>query len=415
MAYGSGLYGAGPYGVLAPVPTGGTVAPVVPEDYLVLVTDRNLDVVGDPITCWTSIDVTLRFNEPGSGILVCPAHDWVWAQLVDGNRIVVIRNGQILIAGPWEERLLERSDDDANSGAGVVTVHFADDLASLAARNLYPDPLLAPSGQTLDFWEFTGNAEGALRTIANDSGGPGALADRQIPKLALGAQNIIGSTVTIKAQRQAQWGGIARQIADIGGGLGFRIRQQDRTLLFEVYQPEDKSAAVRFSFGLGNLRYVSFERKAPTATAVTVGGQGEAADRAMIERVNVAEQAVWGRFEKHVARGGSSPLQELQDDGDLALAEGAATNRMTANVSDSPDQQFGTHYKVGDIVSIEAAGGEQIADVVRTVHLQIYATSGEYVAATVGNQSATADPVWLRKVREIDARLGRIETAVTPG
>lgn len=415
MAYGSGLYGAGPYGTLATVPTGGTVAPVAPEDYLVLVTDRNLDVVGDPITCWTSIDVTLRFNEPSSGILIAPAYDWVWEQLVDGNRIVVIRNGQVLIAGPWEERLLERSDDDANSGVGVVTVHFADDLASLAAHNLYPEPNQTPATQAVDFYTFTGNAETALRQLADGTAGPGALVDRRIPKLEINHAIGVGATVTVKANRQSPWGDIARSVAEIGGGLGFRIRQQDRTLLFEVYLPEDKSESVRFSFGLGNLRYVSYERKAPTVTAVSVGGQGEGAERAMIERVDTAEQSVWGRFEKHVARSGSSPLQELQDEGDLALAEGAATNRMTANVSDSPDQQFGTHYKVGDIVSIEAATGEQFADVVRTVHLQIYATSGEYVAATVGNQAATSDPVWLRKVRDIDARLGRLETAVTPG
>jgi hypothetical protein len=357
----------------------------------------------------------LRFNEPGSGILAVPAYDWIRAQFSDGNRVVVVRNGQVLIAGPWEERLLERSDDDANSGVGVLTVHFADDLASLAAHVVYPDPTVLPAAQTLDFWQFTGDAEGALRTLALDAGGPGALPGRTVPRLTLGIQNFIGSTVVVKAPRNAAWGDIARQIAELGGNLGFRVRQSGRDLLFEVYQPEDKSESVRFSFGLGNLRYVSHERKAPTVTSVTVGGQGEGAERAMIERVDAAEQATWGRFEKHLARGGASPLQELQDDGDLALADGAATTRMTANVSDTPDQQFGTHYKVGDIVSIEAATGEHLADVVRTVHLQIFATSGEYVSATIGNQSAMTDQGWVRKVREIETRLGRIETAVTPG
>lgn len=413
MSYGVGQYGAGPYGVLVTAP--GSVAPVVAEDYFVLVTDQNLTVVGDPITCWTQIDVTLRFNEPSSGILTVPAHGWVLDQMVPGHRIVVIRNGQILIAGPWEERLHERSDDGDNSGVGMLTVTFADDLKRLAERMVYPDPAAAVASQTPDFWEFTGNAELALRKLANENGGPGALVARRIPKLALGLLSSAGSNVTVKAQRMTAFGTVAREIATSGGGLGFRVRQAGRQLLFEVYAPEDRSESVRFSFGLGNLRYVSYNRKSPTVTAVAVGGQGEGSDRAMIERVNSAEESVWGRAEGYVARGGSSPLQELQDDGDRALGEGASTTQMTANVSDSPDQQFATHYRVGDIVSIESSPGQYLVDVVRTVHLQVYATSGEYVAATVGSQAATVDPVWVKKLREIDDRVGRVERAVTPG
>ncbi len=413
MSYGVGQYGAGPYGVLAPVP--GTVAAVAAEDYLVLVTDADLTVVGDPITCWSQLDITLRFNEPGSGILTVPAHAWIMEQIVPGNRIVVIRNGQLLLAGPWEERLFEQSDDGENAGVGVLTVTFADDLKRLAERNAYPDPANNPTTQVPDFWEFTGNAETALRTLADVSGGPSALTARRIPNLALGSVAAVGSAVTVKSPRMTPFGTVAREIALSGGGLGFRVRQQGRQLLFEVYAPEDRSAQVRFSFGLGNMRYVSHTQKAPTATAVAVGGQGEGADRAMIERVNAAEEAVWGRVEKYVARGGSSPTQELEDEGDRTLADGASTTQMTANVSDSPDQQFATHYRVGDIVSIESAPGQQIADVVRTVHLQVHATSGEYVSATVGSQAATTDPVWVKKLREIDDRLGRVERSVTPG
>ncbi len=413
MSYGVGQYGAGPYGVTATAPA--SVAPVIAEDYMVIVTAPDLTVVGDPITCWTQIDVTLRFNEPSSAILAVPAHAWVMEQIVPGYRVVIVRNGQVLIAGPLEEILHERSDDGENAGVGMLTVTIADDLKRLAERNVYPDPYEGPGGQPVDYWEFAGNAEGALRTLASDTAGPNAQVQRRIPKMILGTQNFIGTNVTIKALRMTPFGTVAREIASSGGGLGFRIRQVGRQLLFEVYQPEDRSASVRFSFGLGNLRYVSYARKAPTATAVAVGGQGEGADRAMIERVNTEEEAVWGRTEKYVARAGSSPTQELEDEGDRALAEGASTTQITANVSDSPDQQFGAHYRVGDIVSIESSPGWQLADVVRTVHLQVFATSGEYVSATVGSQAATTDPVWVKKLREIDDRLGRVERSVTPG
>lgn len=391
-----------------------SVAPVVPEDYVVLVTDRNLAVVGDPISEWVSIDVTLRFNEPSSGILIAPAYPWVHDQIEPGNRIVIIRNGQVLIAGPWEERLHERSDNGESAGDGKLTINFTDDLASIVARSVYPDPTQTPPGQLIDNWLFTGNAELALRALVDQHAGPSALATRRVPQLALGAPAGVGSSVAVTAQRNQPLGEVARQIAEVGGGLGFRTKQVGTQILFDVFSPVDRSGTVRFSFGLGNLRYVSHETKAPTATSVAVGGQGEGADRYMIERTNPTDEAVWGRFEKLISRAGNGYLPDLEDDGDRALADGAPTLRVTTNVSDTPDQQFGMHYTLGDIVGIEPCVGEEIVDLVRTVHLQVYATSGEYIAATIGNQAATSDPLWAKRIREIDERLGRLERSVVP-
>jgi hypothetical protein len=413
VTYGSGDYGAGPYGISPPT-LGSSVAPVALEDYTVLVTDRDLTVVGDPISVWTSLDITLRFNQPGSGILITPAYPWVREQIVPGNRIVVIRNGEVLMSGPIEERLHERSDDGEHAGDGRLTVHFADDLATVVARSVYPDPADTPPDQTIDNWTFTGNAELALRALVDLHAGPGALATRQVPQLVLGDLAGVGSSVAVNAQRQQPLGEVARQIAEVGGNLGFRTRQVGDEIEFVVYAPVDKSGTVRFSFGLGNLRYISHEMKAPTATSVSVGGQGEGADRAMIERNNATDETAWGRFEKHVARPGSGPLADLEDDGDRALADGAATTRVTTNVADTPDQRFGTHYSLGDIVAIEPWPGEEIIELVRVVHLQVYATTGEYVAAVIGNQAAVTDPLWVRRVREIDERLGRIERSVMP-
>lgn len=133
-------------------------------EYTILLADRNLSYVADPILNWISIDVTLKFNEPSSGHFVIPAWPWVADQVVAGRRVTIIRNlgaeydyqSQLLISGPIEEVLEERSDDGENSGFGVLTVHFADDLAQIATRLAYPDPAQQPSAQTTDRWQFTG-------------------------------------------------------------------------------------------------------------------------------------------------------------------------------------------------------------------------------------------------------------------
>src|SRR5690606_40681733 len=38
-----------------------------------LVTDQDLNIVGDPLDGWTNLDCTKRFNEPGSGTVDLPA------------------------------------------------------------------------------------------------------------------------------------------------------------------------------------------------------------------------------------------------------------------------------------------------------------------------------------------------------
>lgn len=382
--------------------------------YAIMITSPSLTVLGDPIVCWTQIDVTLRFNEPSSGFFVVPAFKFITDQVVGGSRVMLMRDSTLLLAGPIEKWLHEQSDDGENSGVGRLTVHFADDLALVVARVTYPNPTLTPEQQTTDEWTYSGNAETALRNLVNLNAGPGALVARRVPMLALGPVASVGSSVNVVAKRMQPLGDVARDIAFVGGNLGFRTWQASGQILFGVYAPVNKAGVVRFSFGLGNLKYRSYEVTAPTATAVSVGGQGSGSDAAMIERVNASQQSQWGRFEKHVARPGSSSLQSLQEDGDQELGNSAAQTRLAANTSDVPDQVFGTHYNVGDIVSIEAWPGTVVNDIVRTVHLQVSATAGEYVSATVGSQAATIDPEWVKRLREIDERLGRVERTTTP-
>ncbi len=387
---------------------------VVEVDYIILITDKNLNYLGDPIMCWTEIDVTLRWNEPGSGYFQCPSVSWIRDMVGAGNRVVIIRNHEVLISGPIEGWLHERSDDGENAGDGTLRVDFADDLALVAAHNVYPDPAAAVNAQTPDTWTYTGNAEVGMRNLVNLNAGPGALVDRRVPKLVLGSVAGVGTSVQVTAQRMQPIGDVLRAMAETGGNLGFRTRQVGSNIEFQVYASPDKSSTIRFGFGLGNMRYVGYEVKAPTATAVAVGGQGTGATAAMIERVNTAQQTAWGRFEKLSSRSGDDPAQELEDEGDRTLAEGAATTRIATNVSDTEYQRFGDHYQLGDIVSIEIAPGTSWNDVVRTVHLQVHATAGEYVAATIGSQAAASDPDWARRLREINARLGRLERIAVP-
>ncbi len=386
-------------------------------DYTILVTDQNLNVLGDPITDWTMIDVTLRFNQAGSGLFTAPGYDWIRDQFQPGCRAIVIRDGEVLIGGPVEKWFHERSDDGENSGAGVLTVNFADYLSLIVARLTYPDGTLTPAAQVVDNWSYTGNAEDAIRELVNENAGPGALAARQIPQLVLGSDGGLGTSGTFKAERMEPLGEVMRRIATAGGGLGFRadvVADGDGFgVQFDVYQPQDLSNQVVFAFGAGSLKYIGYEVSAPTANAAIVGGQGEGADRLMLERINAGSVDVWDRREILVSRPGNDPTADLNAAGDEALGEGAETVRVPASTSDTPDVHYGD-YAIGSKVSVESWPGSLIVDTVVTIHFQVYPTSGEYVSSTVGSQAQISDPRWVQQMRAYDKRISYLERNVVP-
>lgn len=383
-------------------------------DYTVLVTDQSLNMMGDPIVTWTGIDVTLRWNEPGSGMFTAVGYPWIREQLAPGNRVVIIRDQKILIAGPIEKWTYERSDDGENAGDGTLTVNFSDDMAFIAARRAYPDPSLTPSAQTTDAWAYSGNAELALRALVYGNAGAGALAARQVPNLVLGAIAGVGSSVTASADRMEPLGDVMRRIAVSGGGLGFRTAQVGNTIEFQVYDPPDLSDTVFFSFELGNLKYVSYEVSAPSATTAIVGGQGEGADRYLIEQTNAGPEQSWGRMETLVSRPGSDPLADLQAAGLEELSDHGETARLPTSTADTPFQRYGVDYDLGCLVSIESWPGSMVSDIVATVHLQAWPTAGDYVSATIGSQAESSDPAWLQRLRAIDRRVGYLERNVKP-
>jgi hypothetical protein len=387
---------------------------VTDVNYTLLITDQFLTVVGDPITCWTSIDVTLKFNEPSAGIFTAPGYSWIREQMAPGNRVVVIRGGEILIAGPIEKWMYERSDDGDNAGAGTLTVTFADDLALVVARSSFPNPNLAVEAQVADNWTFVGLAEDAMRSLVDTQAGPNALAARQVPQLSLGIWSGLGPSSTYKAELMEPVGNVLRRIAVSAGGLGFRTRQEGTSVLFEVYQPENLANQVVFGFGAGSLKYIGYEVSAPSTTVALVGGQGEGADRLVIERVNAGGQAQWGRMETLVSRPGSDPTADLQAAGDQQLASDAETVRIPTSTADTPFQMFGRDYRLGSQVSVETWPGSMVVDVIVTVHIQVYPTAGEVVSSTVGSQAAVSDPKWIQRMRQLDQRVSYLERNVVP-
>lgn len=379
-----------------------------------LVTDETLTVVGDPIARWTDLNCTRIHNEPGPGEVTVPATPSVMELLQPGHRMVVVRDGAVWMAGPMEEPqdYTWGVSGEGEPGVGQVTVRFADDLAVPAGYITWPDPAAAWASQPSDASRTiaAAPAETVIRTLVDETCGPGALAARQIPNLVLGADGGLGADVAVTTRFEPLLD-VCRRLALEGGGLGFRVRQQGAQLVFEVYQPVDRTATARFSEGLGNLRSVAYKRSAPTVThALVAGADPDAGARTYLEVADTAAAALWWRVEKHVD--GSVDTDsggELTAAGNEELAGGSAPVELATVTVDTEDLKAGRDFDLGDLVTVALPTGVEVTDTVRSITLAATADGGEQVTTLVGSPDATSDPRVVQIVRELGRRLGRLE------
>lgn len=421
------------------IPIGGpAAAKLLAADYTVLVTDAALNVLGDPIYEWDTLQCSIRWKEPGSGTITVPAYQYIRYQLVPGCRIVVIRRVlgtyHILLSGPMEKLMRERSDDGENGGVGKLTISFVEDMAWLAARLAFPDPTKNIDQQTTDYWNFDGDPEAAMLQLVNTQAGAAALPQRRVPGLVVAPYSGVAGTGTVALgdtsdvaprERLERLTDVLRKICTLGANpvgsniyhpdsLGFRTRQTmqgtQNVILFEPLRSRDLTGEVHFSFGRGNLEFYSFELEAPSLTHAMVGGQGEGADRALREVQTLdSENLNWGRYEGYVAAPGTDTLAVARAAGYNEMADKLASSRLATNASDTVDQRYGVHYNVGDLVSVELDADEYVKAPIQTVNVQAWPTAGEVVGVTIGDQSARYDSDWIKRMLDLERRLGRQE------
>ncbi|MFJ9895234.1 siphovirus ReqiPepy6 Gp37-like family protein [Streptomyces sp. NPDC091280] len=385
-----------------------------------LVTDRNLNFLGDPIDGWTKLSVDLNFNAPASGSVTLPARPQYVSLLQSGRRLVVIRDNAIWCAGPLEEPQNFTWDLTTNSGYGTVTASFTDDLARVAGYVTYPQPDHAFTDQltAVNFTRDlnTTNAEVIIRTLVNENCGPGALTARRIERLVLDDVAGVGGTRTLSTRFEPLLD--ACRTAAATDRLGFRTRQVGDEIKFGVYAPADRTATARFSKGLGNLRSVSFTLGAPLATSELVMGGNDPAQAATPPntRVYVEVDAIdattnWWRVEKLIDMTGTEDDSkgQLTQAAVLALGDDGPQASLATVTVDTADLRAGRDYGLGDKVTVVLPTGLQIADIVQTIRLEATPDDGEVVTTVIGDSDKTTSSAMVRLVRNLERRLGRLE------
>lgn len=379
--------------------------------YRVLVRDINRNRIG--VLPHLEFSATLKARDVGAWQLTTDAR---YRSLIEAGRGILLMQGETALDGDpiMSGPVASISPDSAADGKRTLTVTGYDDNVALQDRQVYPNPALTFTQQTITVDPTalpvdirSGVGETVMKALVNLNAGPGAVVARRTAGLTIEANLARGGSVANFTSRFEQLNVQVAKVAQ-ATGLTFRVVQVGTGLVFQVWVPADRSATARFSRRLGNLGPYGYSLSAPAVTASGVAGSGVLDDRAFIERVNAAAETEWGRrVEGFLDQSSTDVAAELEQAGDTNNAENGPKATLTMAPRDIPALRFGRDYFLDDIVTVEI-DGESVVDAVRQVTLTD-GPDGASVAPLVGPDGVTADDALARRVRNLMRRVDALE------
>lgn len=354
--------------------------------YQIQIRDTQLNKIGE-VTDY-KLELIPRFNAVGSFVLDIPTDSKAAKELIKPlYGIIVKKNGQTIMSGTVTSR--KRT---FNKDGDKLTLVGKDDNLYLTGRIAYPE---INGDFALKAYDVrTGSAETVMKQYVDVNAGSNALPERR--KLSIEADKGLGATVTGRGRFHT----LLEFLTDLalsGGGLGFRVVQVNDSLEFQVYEPSDKTKEAFFSPLLGNLASYEYSKDNPTANFIIVGGGGEGKDRILLQKSDNTSIAEYDRWESFKDQRDTSDLEELNQSLDEELANGTEQYSFNFTPVDTPQLSFGTHYGLGDKVSIVLTQPNERVDI-ETLYYFISAYQ------TV--------PVLSEKIRKIQEKLDVIQDIV---
>lgn len=314
-----------------------------------------------------SLNLTLRFNEPGKGRIVLPYQVMPSVNLFDQPyRVLIRRNGTNLMSGPVTgiTRTWNGRDD-------MIDIGITDDLYLLATRLIVPVPS-GPPYTSADHDVRTGAIETVMHQYVYYHAGAGAKTERQISGLTQAADQARGMSITARA-RFVSLLKMLQNLATLGG-FGIRVVG----LQFQVYEPVDKTGEIVFSREMNNLIQFARQVSAPSAgNYVYVGGSGEGTARIIVESSNTTSVVRWGRIETWKDQRNVSDPTELTNSATQFLLEQAGKEERIQFSAYASLDEIG----LGDIVAV-AFDGTVYTDIVRQITIKYDGVSEDVTIAS---------------------------------
>lgn len=330
--------------------------------YNIYIRDSNFKRVGE-VTDFSKLELIPRFNAVGSFVLDLPTDCPAARELIkDKAGIIVKKDGNNIFSGTVISRYRKW-----DSSGDTMTLSGKDDNWYIAKMLAWPE--INGGFNLQDYDVRTGSAETVMKQYVEYNCGPSAFPGRKM--LTVEADVGMGLSVTGSARFDNLLDFLS-SLALRGGGLGFKVVQDGNELVFQVYQPTDKTRSVFFSPLLGNLSSFEYSNIAPDSNAVVIGGSGEGAARYIMWKDNAESIIKYSRIETFVDQRNTLDETELVKSMDEELINKAEKNSFSFTPIDTPQLSFGKEYGLGDKVSIVLTQPNEVIDV-ETLHYFISA------------------------------------------
>jgi hypothetical protein len=387
------------------------------EELTVEVRDADLKLVGQvpPENLVDALFIN-RFNNTGTWQLSFPYGDPLGDLLRTpgyGIRVTMSPDDETLISGPTLSAKLTQTPEDL---AGRWVIEGSSDDIVLQERLAYPDPTEDDvTAQTVSHDRRTGEAETVMKGYVEDNMGPTAPAVRQVPGLVVATDNELGPVVDTAARFtkiQELLYGVAES-----SGLGYLVQQVDDELIFEVYEPVDRSSTIRMDIENNQISSVNYGYSAPGKTRAVVAGQGEAVERLFLESTNaesLAAETLWSRrIEVFQDARQAESIDELTQAGEESLSEdGKTVVSLEVAPSDDIQMRYGRDWFLGDVVTVVSGLIETTATVTE-VGISVK-PDGVRVAVLVGDpELKDFDSRLVSKVNKNEERISSLERNTT--
>jgi hypothetical protein len=331
--------------------------------------DRTLAVRGE-LAVYTSLRLVLKELDISDFELRLPAADPRVAAL-DLADLGAGQGGGILV---WDDALsitqpmftgrfrgVTRDSDDSGD---TLTIRGQDDAWWLARRLCYPNPAQPATSQTAAAYDVqTGPAEDLVNHFVDANAGPAALAGRRVTGLTVAPSQGRGPTRT----ERVRFAPLLETVQTIcrAAGFGFRALQVGTEIKFGIVVPVDRSADVILARERENLGAFSYAVDVAEASLAIVAGEGSGTARPFRERGSASGDA---RAEVFVDKSDTAVAAELDQAGDDALAEQAATVALSFQPLTTRHSRYGVDFELGDQVTA-IVDHVSVVNVVRQVSL----------------------------------------------
>lgn len=359
--------------------------------------ESDLKLVGK-VDRFKNLDASVKFNDIGSWTLNARICDAAAKYLIMGNGIEIKRNGRTIITGPIR-RVQVKNDEE-------ITVSGFDDLIYLKDRVCLPPPwypttTLSAKDDTYPAAPNLYSSELVIKHYVDYNVGPSVPSQapwRKIPNLTIEPNQSRGLTNRRESVRFENLFDLCKRVAQ--NALGFRIvRKKDingkLVLEFQCYQWGNKRGHV-ISRERGNLGEYTYVQDFPTANYVYVSGDADAANnnyRMVAFRGDDTSRAKYGTVEAYGNYNITKDRQQLDNEIDRILLDGSEIVNVSAETIETDSSRLGTHYWVGDVVTLLLAGKITDQYVYEANFSYDWETQKENVSARVGTLGNRNTPV----------------------